>query len=104
MICAFQISVPKGGYVPGECITTTVDINNQSTRQMKAVEVRLVQVTNYTAERHGHGRQHSKSESRTVCEDSEEGDVSRAGLRQSIIVSVALRGVATNAPLWCRWV
>lgn len=50
----FQVSIPKSGFVPGESICVAADVSNTSSREVRRIEISLVENATYTAHRQAH--------------------------------------------------
>ncbi|XP_030831183.1 arrestin domain-containing protein 3 [Strongylocentrotus purpuratus] len=60
--------IDKRGYVPGEYIFISLDLNNNSSRRIIDITAKLQQRGHFTAQRHGTGRTHTRQAVKTVAE------------------------------------
>ena len=49
-LTSFSVTINKGGYYPGEFIATNVKVENQSTKQVAAIQILLVQKVTYNGQ------------------------------------------------------
>ena len=52
-LASLSVTINKGGYYPGEFIATNVQVENQSTKQVTAIQVLLVQKITYNGQTQG---------------------------------------------------
>jgi len=58
----FRLSIPRSGFVPGECIPIMVEMSNMSRRKIIRSTLKLMQTVTY----HAQGK--SRQNKRTICE------------------------------------